>query len=208
MTQEEKDEYIRYAQQTLPYLQSQLSNERDCVADLLKSESELKKQVEQLTRWADNAMQDAAQSDVDTVRALHERNELREAYEDSQNMIRKLRAENEALVKRLADYDTRLTEVMPEDFKDWHQNSKDEWPLIAAGTIKRLREEDERMSSRLADIAAMNVTQEFKIIDLEKEIVELLNENDSKFSAMCRLREEIADWRAARDERDARLLDR
>lgn len=42
--------------------------------------------------------------------------------------------------KRLHDYDTRLSAVMPADFKDWHQNSKAEWPEIAAGVITNQRE--------------------------------------------------------------------
>jgi hypothetical protein len=29
---------------------------------------------------------------------------------------------------------------MPTDFKDWHQNCSSEWPLLAAGTIRTLRE--------------------------------------------------------------------
>lgn len=87
MTQEEKDEYIKYAKLLIPKLQAEL----------------------------ENAKQDAAQSDVDSIRALHERNELR--------------VENETLVKRLAD------------------------------------------------IAAVNVALEFRVIDLEKEIVELRADN-------------------------------
>jgi hypothetical protein len=41
---------------------------------------------------------------------------------------------------RLARYDDLLSKVMPADFKDWHQNSKEEWPVIAAGVLENLRE--------------------------------------------------------------------
>jgi len=44
------------------------------------------------------------------------------------------------MAERCADYDRRLSEVMPKDFKDWHQNSRREWPEVAAGTIANLRE--------------------------------------------------------------------
>lgn len=71
----EQEEYIKYAKQLVQKLQAEL----------------------------ENVKQDAAQSDVDSIRALHERNELRLAYEDSQNTIRNLRTENETLVKRLVD---------------------------------------------------------------------------------------------------------
>ena len=41
---------------------------------------------------------------------------------------------------RLADYDTRLSAVMPPDFKDWFQNAKQEWPDVAARVVTNLRE--------------------------------------------------------------------
>ena len=44
------------------------------------------------------------------------------------------------MAERCADYDRRLTEVMPADFKDWHQNSRREWPEVAAGVVTNLRE--------------------------------------------------------------------
>lgn len=37
----------------------------------------------------------------------------------------------------------KLTAVMPADFKDWHENSSAEWPEVAAGVIKSLREREE-----------------------------------------------------------------
>ena len=42
---------------------------------------------------------------------------------------------------RVADYETRLTAVMPADFKDWHENSRAEWPEIAAWVITNQREQ-------------------------------------------------------------------
>ena len=112
-------------QERIKLLTQQLSDERDLIADLLKSESELKKRITQLEHQLDSAKQDAAQSDVDTVRALHERNELREAYADSQNTITELRRENDskfsavcrlreefADIKKLhADKQTRVLEL-------------------------------------------------------------------------------------------------
>lgn len=41
---------------------------------------------------------------------------------------------------RLRRYDEELSKVMNPDFKDWHQNSKEEWPEIAAWVITNLRE--------------------------------------------------------------------
>jgi hypothetical protein len=44
-------------------------------------------------------------------------------------------------LNRLRRYDEELTKVMNPDFKDWHQNSKEEWPEVAAFVITHLREE-------------------------------------------------------------------
>lgn len=44
---------------------------------------------------------------------------------------------------RLDRYDQALSAVMPSDFKDWWQNSKDEWPDVAAGVIESLRKREE-----------------------------------------------------------------
>lgn len=45
--------------------------------------------------------------------------------------------------ERLKLYDDLLSAVMPPDFKDWHQNSKEEWPEIAAAVITNLRQREE-----------------------------------------------------------------
>ena len=42
-----------------------------------------------------------------------------------------------------------LSKVMPPDYKDWWQNSKTEWPLVARLTIENLRE---REQSALEDL--------------------------------------------------------
>ena len=56
---------------------------------------------------------------------------------------------------RLQRYDDELSSVMPEDYKDWWQNSKEEWPLLAKLSI-----EDHRASEELAwgqlEYATMN----------------------------------------------------
>lgn len=60
--------------------------------------------------------------------------------------LRRLQAE----VDRLNDYDTRLSAVMPADFKDWHENSRNEWPELAAGTITDLREQRADLEAEVA----------------------------------------------------------
>lgn len=58
--------------------------------------------------------------------------------------------------KRLADYDARLTAVMAPDFKCWHQNSRDEWPEVAAWVINNLRQQIEVEKER-ADKAVQDL---------------------------------------------------
>lgn len=50
-----------------------------------------------------------------------------------------LLAELDAERARVADYESRLSSVMPPDFKDWHQNARSEWPVVAALVIENLR---------------------------------------------------------------------
>lgn len=56
------------------------------------------------------------------------------------------------MAERCADYDRRLSEVMPKDFKDWHQNAKAEWPEVAASTITNLRKREEWAMEQLARV--------------------------------------------------------
>ena len=49
-------------------------------------------------------------------------------------------AQQAAEIERLHDYDTKLSAVMPADFKDWHEGSKREWPELAAESIKMWRD--------------------------------------------------------------------
>jgi hypothetical protein len=45
--------------------------------------------------------------------------------------------------ERLKAYDEELSKVMPPDMKDWWENSKDEWPLVARLVIESLEKERE-----------------------------------------------------------------
>jgi len=47
------------------------------------------------------------------------------------------------LLQRLDLYEKELSAVMPSDFKDWWENSKDEWPSVAARVIESLRRREE-----------------------------------------------------------------
>ncbi|MFW6056852.1 MAG: hypothetical protein ACOC9B_06050 [Chloroflexota bacterium] len=53
-------------------------------------------------------------------------------------LMRKLLAET----RRAERYDYLLTPLMPADLKDWHQNSREEWPEVAADYVRALKADD------------------------------------------------------------------
>ena len=60
--------------------------------------------------------------------------------------LRKIRSE----LARLQRYDDELSSVMSKDYKDWWQNSKEEWPIVAKSSIESLREREEIAWEHLA----------------------------------------------------------
>ena len=44
-------------------------------------------------------------------------------------------------LERLKAYDDEISKEMPLDFKDWWENSKDEWPLITRLVLEGRRKE-------------------------------------------------------------------
>lgn len=56
---------------------------------------------------------------------------------------------------RLQRYDEELSSVMPKDYKDWWQNSKEEWPIVAKYSFESLRESEELAWDQL-EYATMN----------------------------------------------------
>lgn len=73
-------------------------------------------------------------------------------------------AQQAAEIERLHDYDTRLSAVMPADYKDWHEGSKREWPELAAESIKMWRD---RANEAYVEIERANalLRQAFEALD-------------------------------------------
>jgi len=61
---------------------------------------------------------------------------------------------------KLAQWETELSRVMPSDFKDWWQNSRDEWPEVASMVIEGLRKQvemtDKAAEARVKELEAAN----------------------------------------------------
>ena len=72
-----------------------------------------------------------------------------------------------------ADYETKLSAVMPADFKDWHENNRSEWPDIAAWVITNLREQRADLEHQLEvqGIACMSMSK--KMVAMEAENAKL-----------------------------------
>jgi len=66
------------------------------------------------------------------------------SHGDAQAKIHDLFAINERLERELAAWGAELSKVMPLDFKDWWQNSKTEWPLVARLVIESKNQHAER----------------------------------------------------------------
>jgi regulator of replication initiation timing len=62
-----------------------------------------------------------------------------------------LAIENSKLKKQLQSWEDELSKVMPADFKDWWENSKSEWPIIAKLVIENLREREKIAWDMLSD---------------------------------------------------------
>lgn len=68
-------------------------------------------------------------------------------------------SEVERLTAKLAKWESELSKVMPPDFKDWWQNSRDEWPEIARFVIQSGRacyvsawEHVEKLTARVEEL--------------------------------------------------------
>lgn len=71
-----------------------------------------------------------------------------------------------------ADYEEKLSAVMPADFKDWRENNRSEWPEIAAWVIANLREQR-------ADLEAENakLREALEIIAGKRQCIDVLMGN-------------------------------
>ena len=56
-------------------------------------------------------------------------------------------------------YRAELSAVMPKDYKDWWQNSKLEWPLVAALTIANMRDQNDLLIKMLESLYALHNEQ-------------------------------------------------
>ena len=87
-----------------------------------------------------------------------ERNKLRadiKQYKDSKDYwhgyAKRLRAELAKAKRKLELWETEVSKEMPSDFKDWWQNSKNEWPLVARLVLENRRTELEELREPCPD---------------------------------------------------------
>jgi BMFP domain-containing protein YqiC len=81
-------------------------------------------------------------------------------------------------LERLQAYDEELSKEMPKDFKDWWENSKEEWPLVARYVLERRRGEIDWLEGVL-------IAKDEKIKELEEKIKELESEDEVDYFARC-----------------------
>lgn len=171
----------------------------------------LLRDVEILTRRAE-----AAEAEVglwmDTCRKAEEQVErlkrewpeaLRRQLGSAEEVIKGLEAKLAEAEKKLALWERLIGAEMPPDYKDWHQNSKAEWPDVAAAslrsrkadadlawdTVAKLGAEVERLEGLLAKVVDFTVhllgVYERRSPELAKEIIGSLS-SDAEFRAALR----------------------
>ena len=93
--------------------------------------------------------------------------------------------------ERLKRYDNLLSAVMPPDFKDWWENSKDEWPDVAASVITSLQKREQfawdQLDQRLTP-QPVSVTDRFpgpEDCDADGRCWRFYKENDSQWNMWC-----------------------
>lgn len=59
-----------------------------------------------------------------------------------EEIMAQIRTDPNSVASMLVEWETELSKVMPLDYKDWWQNSKREWPIIARMSIESLRERE------------------------------------------------------------------
>lgn len=97
---------------------------------------------------------------------LEQHEGTRTALEASEAEAKKLQAlfNARSQLTRLAQYDDKLSAVMPSDYKDWHENSRSEWPEVAAHAITNLRKQRDQAENELeinrAKVAGLEAANE------------------------------------------------
>lgn len=108
-----------------------------------------------------------------------------------------IRSEFESQLARLRAYDDQLTAVMPQDFKDWHENSFAERPEIAAAVIKNLRSrliESDRQCDVNRNVSAYNEKKAHELRQLLTEVEGILGyTSDSSWDVRRQAREVVSE---------------
>jgi hypothetical protein len=76
------------------------------------------------------------------------RTDRAEAFDDDGRVVcasfaRTLERELAEANKLVAAYETEISKEMPPDFKDWWENDKSEWPLVARLVLENRRNRNE-----------------------------------------------------------------
>lgn len=65
----------------------------------------------------------------------------------------------DAVADLLVSWETELSKVMPPDFKDWWENEKKEWPLVARLVIESLSEREKIAWDMLSNVSVEALDQ-------------------------------------------------
>lgn len=100
-----------------------------------------------------------------------------------------LTAERDRLADEIGNWRSDLSDVMPADFKDWHQNSPSEWPSIADSVILRLRDREREAWLEVDRLAALSEEWRMECLRQNAALSAALDRADRAEAENARLRE-------------------
>lgn len=104
-----------------------------------------------------------------------------------------------ALERQLHRLESELSKVMPPDFKDWWQNSKDEWPVVARLVLEARKESEESLLDQLGVVQRQLAEMNKKKDALMESVAVLLNERDVAIHRAIDAEVKLAEARTALD---------
>jgi len=128
-----------------------------------------------------------------------------------QERITQLEAENDALrsnSNRAKNYDDQFSKLMPEDFKDWWQNDKSEWPVVAARLLADSRNDASRVWEMQARTMEERDTLRDELSAIRVEASEMIVRETMLRNALARLVDCANVHLERNDEITAERLDR
>jgi BMFP domain-containing protein YqiC len=132
------------------HIQSRDKSEAAYVECTNKHVTKLEQRIAELEDWKAQTMRVESEWDEQKLAKMLGGNLGESCRKIIQKRVPELLARIAKLEQQLATWETEIGAVMPPDFKDWHQNAKSEWPVVARSVIESLRKRESQAWDHLA----------------------------------------------------------